>query len=467
MKYIYTFLFVLAFANSNKAQEKYPNRFEFDTKNEKDPQFVLKDNYNYYLMTILDAYAPMPGHEMILRKFDQKNVVVETFKCDLPKMDDKALYKYLGFAESEDGKAATFVQVYSGKALKSEIYKLEFNKATTKFTTTMLASSPIVSPNKSGDVGLEKSDNGKNIAINYHKYRTKGTPDQNQIMVLDARTLNISWQKELSFTDDFTSQNFVITNSGKVVLVRDMEGSRKGITYLSVITADGKEDKPFESQIFLNEMKAISIGQEDYLIALNSNSKNFRSDFYNNLLMYDLKSGRILNNAKLSGFSNLTGLQHVGIRNISIQDNAIYVFTEAKVDAATKPTNGIGIMAVTETKYYYGPSYMQVLAMDGLLKSTTKLQVDAKPEADLYHSFGVLNIKGSFYFNAGNKNGLYRMNFSDVNPHRSIMTFGDINSEQTRFVPQLMAYFPDKKAVIGARTIDNGQMAIVPLHFLE
>ncbi|WEK21741.1 MAG: hypothetical protein P0Y49_11410 [Candidatus Pedobacter colombiensis] len=467
MKFIYIILFVLAFAKISVAQEGNTNKFEFDSKNEKDPQFVLKDNYNYYLMTIMDAYDIAAGHVMILRKFDQKNVVVETFKYEFPKIDEKALYKYLGFAESENGKVAVFVQVYSGKALKSEIYKLEFDKATAKFTSTMLASSPIVSAMKSGGVYLEKSDNGKNVAINYHSYRIKGMPDQNHIIVLEVKTMSVIWQKELSFTDEFTSQNFVITNSGKVVLVRDMNGSKKGITYLSVITAEGKEDKAFEAQIFLNEMKAISIGQDDYLIALNSGSKNFRSDFYNNLLMYDLKSGRILNNTKISGFSSLTGLEDVVIRNISIQDNSIYVFTEAKVDAATKPANGVSTMAVVATKYQYGPSYMYVLALDGQLKSTTKLQVDAKPEAHLYHSFGVMSIKGSFYVNAGNSNGVYRMNFNDVNPHRSIMTFGDLYNDRTHFVPQLMTYFPDKKALLCARTVGIDQMAIVQVPTLE
>lgn len=463
MKYISIILFVLTFARVSVAQEVNTNKFEFDNKNEKDPQFVLKDNYNYYLMTIMDAYDIAAGHAMILRKFDQKNVVVETFKYEFPKMDERALYKYLGFAESENGKAAVFVQVYSGKALKSEIYKLEFDKTTAKFTNTLLTSSPIVSAMKSGQVDLEKSDNGKHIAINYHGYRTKGMPDQNQMIVLEAKTMNVIWQKELSFTDEFTSQNFVITNSGKVVLVRDMNGSKKGITYLSVITAEGKEDKAFEAQIFLNELKAISIGQEDYLIALNSGSKNFRSDFYNNLLMYDLKAGRILNNTKISGFSSLNGLQDVTIRNISIQDNSIYVFTEAKVEAVTNPTNGAGSMGVAAIKYNYGPSYMNVLAMDGQYKSTTKLQVDAKPEADLYRSFGVINIKGSFYMNAGNSHGLYRMNFNDVNPHRSIMALGNLYKDGTRFVPQLMTYFPDKKALLCARTVGLNQMAIVQL----
>jgi outer membrane protein assembly factor BamB len=461
MKYIYMMLIVFAFAEISVAQEGNSNKFAFDSKDEEDPQFVLKDNYNYYLMTIMDAYDIAAGHAMILRKFDHKNVVVETFKYEFPKIDQNTHYNYLGFAESENGKVAVFVRLYSGKALKSEIYKLEFDKTTAKFTSTLLVSSPIVSAMKSGGVSLEKSDNGKNIAINYHGYRTKGMPDQNHMIVLEAKTLNVIWQKELSFTDEFTSQNFVITNFGKVVLVRDMKGSKKGITYLSIISAEGKEDKAFEAHIFLNEMKAISIGQEDYLIALNSDSKNFRSDFYNKLLMYDLKSGRILNNTKISGFSSLSGLEDVIIRNISIQDNSIYVFTEAKVEAAEKPTNGA--TAVLETKYHYGPSYMYVLAMDGQYKSTRKLLVDAKPEANLYHSFGVMNIKGSFYMNAGNSNGLYRMNFNDVNSHKSIMALGNLYHDGTRFVPQLMTYFPDKKALVCARTVGTDQMAIVQL----
>ncbi|MFD0751654.1 hypothetical protein ACFQZS_16000 [Mucilaginibacter calamicampi] len=465
MKYLVTFILAACFANLSLAQmqNQYGEKFTFDVKNEKDAHFVLQDNYNTYLLTNLNVDGIGAGHQMIVRKFDQKNTLVETFTFDYPKIEPLGtLYDYLGYAESAaTGKVAVFAEAHSGNAAKSIIYKFEFNKATSKFTSTVLAENSIASLMKAGNAYAERSLNGKYIAVNYHNYRDKAAPDKNLLIVIDANTLNVAWQKELTFNDEFTSQNYTVTNSGKVVMMRDMKGSKKGITYLSIISADKQEDQHFEAQVFLNSMKAISIGADEYLVAFNSDNKNFREDYYNNLMLYDLKSGKILNNTKTRDFASVKQLTDVDIRDIVLQNNEIHVFADAKAPAP-QTGNGFSNMSSFDVAYNWGPGYLYVLSFDGQLKATKKLYTDGKAAGESYHSFGVLNIKGNYYINAGG-NGVYQLT-KTFDRGESVIYFypGDpYGNTSNRFINQLVAYFPDKGSLLFGRTINNNEMSLV------
>jgi hypothetical protein len=466
MKYIYiAMLLCLCSLASAQPRNEYGEKFQFDAKSEKDPHFIFNDNYNNYLLTVLDAPGMLSaGHQVIVRKFDQKNNLVDTYKTDIPAIDASAMYKYLGFAESRNGKAAAFVEVHSGKAGKSEIYKIEFDKSSAKFTNTLLATNPIISLMKSGDCYLEKSENGQYIAISYHSYRDKGTPDKSTLILVDAGSLNIVWQKDLSFDNEYTSQNFTVTNSGKVVIVRDMKGSKKGITYLTIVSAVGQEDKNFESPIFLNEMKAVSIGTEDYIVAFNSNSKNFREDFFNSLLLYDLKAGRILNNTKITEFAAVKNLEDVSIAKIILQNNEICIFTEAKTNIPLNSARAFASATSFERKLNFGPAFLHVLSFDGQLKTAKQLYVEPNAPADLYHSFGLVNIKGVNYINTGNYTGVYPLSNGTYEKGPSKINFyqGDpYGNVGNKFINQLVSYFPDKNSLVFGRVITNTEMSLV------
>lgn len=467
MKYFVTVIMIALFGGFACAQEKVTpgGQFDYDLKNEKDPQFVLTDNYNTYLLTVLDVYGMMAGHEVAIRKFDQKNTLVNTFKYTFPKMEETTFYKYLGFAQGM-GKVAVFIEGHSGKAGKSELYKLEFDKTTEKFSSTVLATNAIVSMSKSGDADLQKSDNGRFVAIVYTAHREKNQPEKNTVIVLDGGNLNVIWQKEVLFDDEFTSQNFAVTNSGRVVLVRDMKGSKKGITYLSVITATGQEQKTFEERIFLNEMRAVSIGAEEYLVAFNSDSKNFRSDFYNSLLLYDLKQGKILSNTKIREFSALHELSGVLIRKVMIQNNEIDIFAEALTEIRAKPTSG-GFMnpAMLSPKYNFGSPYVFRMALDGQLKPALPIAASAYNEAYLHQSFGVLNVRGAYYINTGNYGGV--VSLDPANPTAAARKAYGLPNNEGNYINQLFTYLPDSKSLIFARNTDNNQMSLVTISGVE
>ena len=352
----------------------------------------------------------------------------------------------------------------SNKTKTYQIHKLEFDKATAKFTSTVLAEGEIPSAMKSGSVYSEKSENGSYLAINYHKYRAKGTPDKNQLMVIDTKTLSVAWQKEVSFDNEFNSHNFTVTNSGKVVLVRDMSGSKKGITYLTVISANGQEDKNFESQIFLGELKSVSIGSQEYLVALNGSAMDFKDESYRNLLLYDLQSGKILNNNKITAFSlsSVKNITDVSIRSIMLQNNEMHIFAEARTELKEKMTTGFEMMNAKE-KYNFGPAYLFVLSFDGQLKATKKLSTQLYCSADLHHSFGLANIKGMYYVNAGEYYGVYVLG-DNLQKEETKISF-NIPKWQTespnQFVNQLFTYFPDKNSFLLAKVMSKGEMALV------
>ncbi|MFW0715769.1 hypothetical protein [Pedobacter sp. N23S346] len=469
MRYLYAIILIFFFLTNSYAQEEnlHGEKFEFETSNEKDPSFVLLDNYNHYLLTNINVDGVMAGHQIIIRKFDQKNNLVGNFKADFPTMDANSLYEYLGFAESQNGKLATFVEVHSGRANKSEIYKIEFDKVTSKFTTILLATNPIISLMKSGSISLEKSENGRFIAINFQKYRNKGLAEKNQIIVINSSTLEVVWQKELSFEDEYTSQNFTVTNSGKVILVRDMKGSKKGITYLVSISDSSQENKTFESPVFLNEMKSISIGPEEYLVAFNSASKNFIEDFYNSLMLYDLKSGKILNNTKITSFASVKGLRKVTIRNVVLQNNEINILAEAKANVMMGSTTGYGAAPISTSldKMIVGPSFMFKINFEGELKEARDLRVNSIAETEIFPSFGFINAKGAYYIAKGKSGDIYSLNNlneidKDIYKARTkgVDPYGNGSG---KYLNQLITYFPDKNTILQGRIVNNNEMSLL------
>src|SRR5688500_9734038 len=100
-----TVLTAICFLNLSLAQVKYEagESFEFDPKHEKDAKIVLKDNYNHYLFSATNYSTE---NDIYIRKFDQKNHLVETFIKDFTKQDPatsradiRFLSNYLGSFE--------------------------------------------------------------------------------------------------------------------------------------------------------------------------------------------------------------------------------------------------------------------------------------------------------------------------------------------------------------------------------
>ena len=461
--YFLTFILLFTFVTSFAQTSVWGEKFDFDVKNELDPKFVLVDNYNHYLLSVLDRIGMMAKSEIILRKFDQKNNLVETTTHPLPVLDSGTLHNILGSFAIGNEKAVVFTQSYSNKAKKNDLYKHVLEKSTGKFTSTLLASYPILSAMKSGNVTVKQSDNKMYFVLNYQVHSSKKEPEVNHVKVINGSSLEIEWEKEVTYTDEYYTRDVVATNSGNVVHVRPAY-SYKLDNYLSLVTKDDQKAMQVGEKIDIHEPKAISIGTQDYLLAFNYPSKGIRRGDYGYLMLYDLSSGSILQNNEIEGFNSVIKIKEVAFRDVIAQNNMLYIFAEAKVDATPKPTPGS--TGFPESIFTHGPSYLILMGNDGKVTKANPIPVNTKSVADLYHSFGLINVKGNYFINTGLYNGFFSWNEVINNQKTSDRVgFGyrtyEVNTGvKVDYVNQLMHFYPDRNQTMFAKVVGGNQMAL-------
>jgi len=439
-------------------------RFDFDVKNELEPKLVLVDNYNYYLLTVLNTTGMMASNQILLRKFDQKNNLVETIKHRFPELEGGGtLHNFLGSFDLGTDRAVVFTQSYSSKAKRDVIYQHVFDKASQQFTSTIITEYPIASAYKSGDVAVKRSPNGSRILLHYKVPASKKEAEINHLFALNGQTLAVEWQKEVQFDLGFFTRSMVVTNSGNAVLLR-IPYSYKFDNYLVEITAQGQKDITVGENLKLHDPYPFSIGDQDYLLAFNYPSKGIRRGDFGHLMVYDLKSGSILANNEIKGFNSEISIETALVRDVLLQNDEIYVFTEAKVDVTPKPTPGT--MGFPEKKFLFGPSFMFTLGFDGKLKKTSPFPKGTIGEAELFQSFGLVQGNGDLFVQTGLYNGFFKWNYLFNNEELartiSFHFYDDIRpGVKVRYVNQLLHYFRDKDQFLFAKitTTDKDQMS--------
>ena len=443
-------------------------KFDFDTKFEKDPQLVLKDNYNHYMCTVKNRDGMLADHHIVIRKFDQKNQLVDTFTQDFA-LTIFTLHNYLGAYELSNDKLVVFIESYSNKTKKTELYKYIFDKNTGKFTSTVVASYPIMSLIKPGSFSVSKSENGHYFGLVYQKYNAKKEPEESECMLLDSKTLDVIWKKTISFTDEFYTTEKITTNSAKIIFLRTPR-SYKETNYLSVIDGQSQEVKRFDENTKIFKPLALSIGTQDYLIAVNYHDKGIRRGDFGSIMFYDLGQGKMLKNNAIEDFNMTKDIKEVNFRNVFIQNNEIHLFVEGKYQSGTKPSVDFPNSTFTDPKYIFGPANLLVFSLEGELKQNIKLPINSDAEADFWHSFGLLNIKGNYFVNTGSyfKNNYYHHGVYKINTTNQF-EMKDVNlnynytdeSNRSRLVNQLIAYFIDSNKILFATIYGVDKMCFV------
>lgn len=446
-------------------------KFNFDPKSEKDAKFVLKDNYNHYLLTVINVDGMLRNNSIILRKFDQKNKLVQVITHEFGPKDVSFLNNYLGAFESGNDKIIVITESYSKKSSVKEISKHIFDKSTSKFETSLIASYPIESLMKSGTTYVRGSDNNNFIGIDYVAYNSKSDPETNHITMLDAKG-SLVWKKVVSFDPGYVTNGITITNSGKAVLLRNAK-SYKENPLLTLVSADKKEDKTLDVDIKLQQPKAISIGDKDYLVAFNYPSKGVRSCDFQDLMLYDVEDGKILKNNRISEFNTTANLQEVNFKNVTLQNGEILIFAEAKSEIVVKQVPGAPIS--WDKNYKYENASLFILSFDGVLKNVKKLLGSDNQYADFYKSYGLLNNKGVFYISNGSYTGQTNAIFAldaSKNYDRDITKYINLlpafsPSVTQRMVNQLVCYFPDSKRWVVALMTGEKEMNLVNVYDLK
>lgn len=432
---------------------------------ELEPKIVMADNYNHYLYTYMNKDGMLNSHQSIVRKFDQKNQLLDTYAYQWPKIDQGTLFNYLGLVEERNGKIATITYTYSGRAKKSEIVKHEFDKASAKFTSTPLLQQDIENSFRSGDARFAQSVNGNYVAIVFTKYRAKNTAEQSTVIVYDANFTEV-WKKDIALENEHTTKSVTVTDNGTVVLLRDFASFKKdkNYNYLVQVTAAGTEDKMIECKIFLQQPVGVSIGPKDYIVAFNSNTRGTDGYNFDHLMLYDLENGKILGNAAVDNFAVIKDVKDVAVRSVFVQSDVIEIFTEAKqvvVKGVSTPQNRF-----PEDKLGYGPGVLFVLGFDGALKATKELSKAIPDNMNLHHSYGVLNIKGKYFVNSTFTQLLNELDPAGgyaLKPLGYTMAYEQwiYKNHLHRTVRQALHYFADSNKLLFLMQTDDQQLVFV------
>jgi hypothetical protein len=188
-----------------------------------------------------------------------------------------------------------------------------------------------------------------------------------------------------------------------------------------------------------------------------------RQENFTHLLFYDLQQGKTLQNIRTQEMSVIKDLADVNMRSISLQNNEINIFVEPKVEIVTKPQPGMTMSF--DKDYTYGPSYLYNLTFDGTLKGTKKLTM-LTTKAEMSQSFGLLNVRGTYYVNTGSQpsqystiyNMLYILNASNGYEAAKKET---LSSSSNMYVYQLLHYFADSSKLVSARIDGDNKMSLV------
>ncbi len=436
-------------------------KFDVDTKSELDLQLVMKDNYNYYMASVVNHDGMLAQNQVIIRKFDQKNQLVNTFTQNFPLADMFTLHFYKGSFQLGDSKFVVFTHSYSNKTKKAQFDKIVFDKTTGTFTTTTVFEYPILSLSKSGDIYTMRSENGKYIGIVFQKYGTKKDPEESDCLVLDGSTLNEVWKKTISFPIESNTNERVLTNSGRFAFVRTIKevGSNH---VLAMVDANAIENKDFGAVIKLQKPIAISIGTQDYLVAFNYSAKGIRRGDYGYLMLYDIQLGKMLQNNDMEGFNSIKDINEVVFRNVTIQNNEIQLFADCKYQAGTMPDPAFPNTSFTIPLFRFGHSSVIVLGMDGKFKK----KINLGDETNIYNdSFGLLKNRGDYYINLGYHGGFFKLNSPNLDTRETKISL-DYNSEfrdyqYGEYINQLFTYFPDRNAMLFAKRFTDGKMIFV------
>lgn len=489
---LFIVLMILIASNSfSQGKQEWGSKFDYNPKVEEDAKVILADNYNHYLFSAITKHGMMAQHEIIIRKFDQKNKLVNTFKQNFPNKDTYTLYNYLGSFELDRNRIVAFIDSYSNKTKKKEIHSVIFDKTTDTFTTTLIVGYTFESLSKSGTAFVTASQNGRFFSIVYSKFSNKKIAEVNECTVLDSATLQVAWQKTVTFPLEFYSGDITLTNSGKLVFVKRVVSKSEKHSLL-VVDATSETDKDLGAEIKIAKPIAISIGTQDYLIALNFKA-SFREWAYSNIMLYDLQLGKLINNDAITIFNGIKDIQDIRYNFINVKEYQIEFFVECKYQTGTKPSSNSSFAndpRFNDPVFAFGIGTLVVMNNEGKVLSASKVVDNGIPFSnELVNDLGVLNYKGDYYINTfvfreENRRKVEYAVFNQLAaptfktqttkiqfPYYNTSGGGDSDDEidDTRensysggnIIHQFCNYFPDSKRLLFAKYFGDGKVAFV------
>lgn len=465
-----TLFLLISITGFSQRKKEIGTKFDYDPK-EIDFKVVLVDNYNHYMSSAINVDASMQSvNKIIIRKFDQKNQLVETFTEEFPYKDVATLHNYLGSFELQNEKLVVLVDCYSNKTKKKEIFQITFDKKTNLFDKKVIAEYAFESITKSGTTYTVFSQNKNYVGIVYSKFANKKIAEENECILIDGRTGDLLWKKPASFPLLSFTESVALSDNGKFIFVRT---TRETGSQNVLAIADGNtiENKDFGTEdVKIKKPIAFSVGPNEYLIAFNNYAHGINKGEYDKVLVYDLNTGKVLKNNPVANFKDIVDLKQVNFNMLSIQNDEIYLFVDCDFKSGTKPDPTFPNSTFKVAEYSNGYPSLLVFGLDGNLKNNTDFKVLPFKEG-MNKSISFQNIKGNFYFNAFLKeganhySGLYFLN--NVSLSQKI---GKVNldiDDPTITINSFTNYLPEAKRLIVAKSYGHNKMSFVNILDVE
>ena len=476
MKNKIALLLLLFVSTTIFSQEKreWGTKFDYDEKKEKDLKVVLVDNYNHFTVSVINIDGGMmPTNQIIIRKFDQKNQLVNTFTQEFPYKDVSTLHNYLGSFELGKDKIVVFTDCYSNKTKKKEIHKIIFDKKASEFTTTLITEFTFESLSKSGTTFAIPSHNKNYIGIVYSKFANKKIAEEHECFLLDGNTADLVWKKNIAFQLLSFTDNIVLNDNGKFIFVRNSkETGSKSI--LAVADGNTIENKDFGTEdVKIQKPISFIAGPNDYLIAFNSYAHGInRAGDYGKILVYDLNAGKVLKNNHVDNFEQIKDLNKINFNDVFVQNDEIELFVDCDFQTGTKPDPTFPNSTFKVPVYSNGIPTLLTFSMDGQFKKGIPLDAGSYNDP-LIKSIGIINIGGNYYFNTGFYSSFYTLNAPDFAVKKNKYVFlldhqGEVQEYKGgTVINQFCNYLPDSKKMLFAKSFGNGKIAFVSISGLE
>lgn len=367
-KILYVAFILGSIALFSQVKKVESNTFDIDGIHEKDYRLSLVDDYNQYLTSYINTDGLMansyPHKKILVRKLDQKGNFMELFVKDYANKTNGFLHNYLGSIEIGKDKIIFFTEEYSGQNKKKEIFQHIFNKKDSQFTTTSIATFSIESATKSGTTRLSFSPNGNYVAIYNDRFSNKKNPNINDVIVLDLKTINVFWKKEISLDNDFIESEICVTDSGRILVLQKANGWKLA-SKLELISNNEQKEIPVEEKYDLKKVFTFSIDDKDYAATIGKYNitASVKGEIWGDIFFHDLSSGTRTSGKINNMASDIDSFEI--INTYSTNGNAT-VFGQAIIKQTPPET---AYNRFPDPIYTYGEAFAFTFSKDGKISS--------------------------------------------------------------------------------------------------
>jgi len=464
MKPLYFFVTLLVFSNSIWSQNvKTSAPFDWNSEHEGVPTWMLKDNYNHYLASLVNVSGMLSRSEFIIRKFDHENQLVNTFTHSFKSKDLTMYHNAWGPFEWGNDEVVVFTELYLRKGTSSSFSMIVFNKNTSSFTTQELNTYSFESISKKGNFDSAVSQNGRYLALIFKLNESKKEPNEFEYSIYDLKEKKLIKKENHTFNDEFFNQEWLVSNRGELYILRAPR-SYKLENHVVLVSDGGITKFEFESPIKLHRPEILSIGDQDYLLGFNYPQKGIRRGDFGNLLFYDLKASKTLNNSSINNFNAIKDINAVEFQNFFITSDGIEFFAEAKVKSGVKPSPNSMNPNFGDPIYKRSNSTYFKLDLTGQIVKQVELGIGMSPTIHS-ESVGILNYQGKWYFQSGRQNSFFNWDPNkDVKTRTTIVGFNSMNenySSDINTINQSHWYQPETKKYRVLMNIGDDKLRIL------